>query len=175
MIRHLATVGSRAVDPLYELALLVKAAQRGLERFMNEAMSPLGLTGSQADAIFVIGQAEPVSLKQLGELLIAEAGHPSRLVDRLVDAGFVQRKAAVADRRRIELTLTVEGRNLLKRIETVRAETFALAGQLIGERDVEPTLTLLREMLQYTPYAKLVERRRLLDLELADRRADPPV
>jgi DNA-binding MarR family transcriptional regulator len=49
---------------------------------MNEAMRPLGLTGAQADALVVIAQASPVSLKELGELLIAESGHPSRLVDR---------------------------------------------------------------------------------------------
>ncbi|CAA9505519.1 MAG: hypothetical protein AVDCRST_MAG45-1574 [uncultured Solirubrobacterales bacterium] len=55
-------------------------------------MRPLGLTGAQADAVVVIGQAEPLSLNDLGELLIAEAGHPSRLVDRLVDAELVERR-----------------------------------------------------------------------------------
>ena len=80
------------MDPLFELALSVKAMQRELERQMNDAMSPLGLTAAQADALVVIGQAGPLSLKALGELLIAEAGHPSRLVDRLVDAGLVERR-----------------------------------------------------------------------------------
>ena len=76
------------MDPLFEFALSVKAIQRELERRMNDAMAPLGLTAAQADALVVIGQAGPLSLKDLGELLIAEAGHPSRLVDRLVDAAW---------------------------------------------------------------------------------------
>src|ERR671916_175303 len=97
------------VDPLYELALLVKAGQRELERQANEAMKPLGLTAPQADALTVIGQAGPLSLKELGELLIAEAGHPSRLVDRLVEAGLVARQPAADDRRRVELSLTPAG------------------------------------------------------------------
>src|SRR3989442_10407256 len=80
------------VDQILELALAVKALQRALERGANEAMRPLGLTGAQADALTVLRQAGPLSLGELGELLIAEAGHPSRLVDRLGEAGLVERQ-----------------------------------------------------------------------------------
>jgi DNA-binding MarR family transcriptional regulator len=60
------------VDPLFEFALSVKAVSRELERWTNEAVRPLGVTAAQADALVVIGQAQPISLKDLGELLIAE-------------------------------------------------------------------------------------------------------
>jgi DNA-binding MarR family transcriptional regulator len=150
------------VDPLYELALSVKAGQRELERVTNEVMRPLGLTGAQADAVFIIGRAGPLSLKELGELLIAEAGHPSRLVDRLVDAGLVERRAAGDDRRRVELSLTPRGRRLEKRILAAREGIFELARQLIGDRDPQPALELLRNFLEHTQYAELIARRREL-------------
>lgn len=156
----------------FELALSVKAAQRALERVTNEAVRPLGVTAAQADAIAVIGQAGPVSLKELGELLIAEAGHPSRLVDRLVDAGLVARRAAGDDRRRIELTLTADGRELQGRIEAAREGVLAVARELVGERDIMPALELLRHMLQVTPYPALIERRRAL-LEQANAQSRP--
>ena len=149
------------MDPLFELALTVKAAQRALEQVTNEAMKPLGVTGPQADAIIVIGQAEPLSLKELGELLIAEAGHPSRLVDRLVEAGLVDRRTG-EDRRRIELSLTSKGRRLEKRILAVREQIRELALEVLGGRDIEPTLELLRHMLQVSPLAGVIERRRAL-------------
>jgi DNA-binding MarR family transcriptional regulator len=150
------------VDPLYELALLVKAGQRELERRTNEVMRPLGLTAAQADALAVIDQAGPLSLKELGELLIAEAGHPSRLVDRLVEAGLVERRPGAEDRRQIELSLTRKGRELERGVEEARAGLFELARTLIGERDVEPTLDLLRHLTQYSAYADLIARRRKL-------------
>src|ERR687896_403367 len=128
---HLIPVGSLRVDPLFELALMVKAGQRELERRMNDAMRPLGLTAAQADALTVIGQAGPLSLKELGELLIAEAGHPSRLVDRLVEAGLVERRPAADDRRQIELSLTRKGRELAGRVEEARGGLFELARTLI--------------------------------------------
>jgi DNA-binding MarR family transcriptional regulator len=150
------------MDPLYEFALLVKAGQRELERRTNEAMRPLGLTAVQADALAVIGQAGPLSLTELGELLIAEAGHPSRLVDRLVEAGLVERRAGVEDRRQVELSLTPKGRELESRVEEARASLFELARTLIGERSVEPALDLLRHLTQYSSYAELIARRREL-------------
>jgi MarR family transcriptional regulator, organic hydroperoxide resistance regulator len=155
------------VDPLFELALTVKAAQRALEQVTNEAMRPLGVTGPQADAITVIGQAGPLSLKELGELLIAEAGHPSRLVDRLVEAGFVARRAGGEDRRRVELSLTPKGRRLEKRILAAREQVRELALEVLGDRDIAPTLELLRHMLQVSPLAEVIARRR----ELSERQA----
>ena len=105
---------ARIVDPLFEFALIVKAAQRELERRINAAMAPLGITAAQADALVVIGQAQPLALKDLGELLIAEAGHPSRLVDRLVEAGLVERRAIEGDRRSHALHLTGKGQDLAR-------------------------------------------------------------
>jgi MarR family transcriptional regulator, organic hydroperoxide resistance regulator len=150
------------MDPLFELALTVKAAQRELERVTNEAMRPLGVTGPQADAITVIGQAGPLSLKELGELLIAEAGHPSRLVDRLVEAGLVERRAGEDDRRRVELSLTSKGRRLEKRVLTAREQIRELALEALGDRDVMPALELLRHLLQVSPLAEVIARRREL-------------
>jgi MarR family transcriptional regulator, organic hydroperoxide resistance regulator len=152
----------RRVDPLFEFALSVKAVQRELEHWINEAMRPLGITAAQADALVVIGSAEPISLKDLGDLLIAEAGHPSRLVERLVEAGLVARRPAAADRRRVELSLTARGRRLARRVEAARAQVMQLGRETLAGRDLEPALSLLRELLAGTPYGDLVARRREL-------------
>jgi MarR family transcriptional regulator, organic hydroperoxide resistance regulator len=152
------------VDPLFELALSVKAVGRELERWTNEAMRPLGITAAQADALVVIGLAQPISLGDLGDLLIAEAGHPSRLIDRLVEAGLVERRAAGEDRRRVELTLTVRGRRLEKRATAARQAVMELGRQALADRDLAPALDLTRELLDGTPYGDLIARRKeLLD------------
>ena len=152
-----------AMDPLYELALCVKAAHRELDRRIADTMRPLGLTPQQADAIYVIGKAQPLSLKQLGELLIAEGGHPSRLVDRLVDAGLVQRVAAGDDRRRVVLTLTPEGQELEGRIQANRQAVFTFARSLMDGMDVEPSLEMFRRLLKHSEFDDLLERRRALE------------
>ena len=160
---------ARAVDPLFEFGLCVKAIGRELDRGVNEAMRPLGLTGPQADALLVIGQAGPLSLKELGDLLIAESGHPSRLVDRLVEAGLVERRAADDDRRRVELSLTAKGRRLERRAATAREDVLRLARELVGDRDLTAALELLRELVQLTPFGELIARRGRLIEEQARR------
>lgn len=142
------------MDPLFEFALAIKAGQRIFERWTNQAMRPLGLTGAQADALTVIRQAEPLSLKELGELLIAEAGHPSRLVDRLVEAGLVERLEADDDRRRVVLSLTAEGRQLEDKAFAIRQQVLDAGRQLLGERDMEPAFALMDGLLELTPYAE---------------------
>jgi MarR family transcriptional regulator, organic hydroperoxide resistance regulator len=159
------------MDPLFELALLIKAGQRELERRANEAMKPLGLTGAQADAVSVIAQAGPLSLKELGELLIAEAGHPSRLVDRLVEADLVERRPADDDRRRIVLSLTPRGRRVEKKVAAARQQVLEAGKLLVGERDLDAALDLLRDLAQFSPYADLIARRR----ELFERSTDRPL
>ncbi|HLM85494.1 MAG TPA: winged helix DNA-binding protein [Solirubrobacteraceae bacterium] len=150
------------MDPLFELALVVKAAQRELDRRSNDAMRPLGLTGAQADALTVIRQTQPISLKDLGDLLIAEAGHPSRLVDRLVESGWVERREAKNDRRRVVLSLTPTGRRLETRAAKARQQLLDLGHTLIGDRDLEAPTELLRDLLQFSAFAELLRRRREL-------------
>src|SRR4029453_2618106 len=94
------------------LALLVKAAYRAGMREVNAALADLRLTAAQAEALAVLAQAAPLSLNQLGGLLIAEGGHPSRLVDRLVSPGWVARQEAIEDRGRVTLRLTPAGARL---------------------------------------------------------------
>jgi DNA-binding MarR family transcriptional regulator len=156
---------------MFEIAMAIKALQRSLERAANEAMRPLGLTGAQADALAVIGQAGSISLKELGELLIAEGGHPSRLVDRLFEARLVERRPADDDRRRVVLSLTPAGRRMNKRAEAMRETQLDFFRQILGDRDLASELELVLELLKYTPYADLVDRRRtLLERSAARRR-----
>ncbi len=149
-----------AVDPVYELGLLVKAIQRDLDRQVNEAMRDLGLTGPQADALTMIRQAGPLSLKELGDLLIAEAGHPSRLVERLVEADLVERVPADEDRRRVVLSLTARGRRLEARAANIREQLLDSARAAVGDRDLTPALELLRALVRFTQFDGLIERRR---------------
>jgi DNA-binding MarR family transcriptional regulator len=148
------------VDPDYELVLSIKAAARELDRLANEAMRPLGITAPQADALHVIGQAGPLSLKELGDLLIAEAGHPSRLVDRLVEAGLVERAPAPDDRRRVVLSLTPAGRKMDEKVVRARRQIHEVGRALLGDRDVGPALELFRDLLGGTHYADVIARRR---------------
>jgi DNA-binding MarR family transcriptional regulator len=94
--------------------------------------------------------------------LIAEAGHPSRLVDRLVEAGLVERRAAQDDRRRVELKLTPSGRRLARRVEKARQELFDASRPEVGGQRLVAATAVLRQLLEGTPAGEVIERRRRL-------------
>lgn len=147
------------MDDARELVMSLKAVAREIERRDNDLMRPLGVTGVQADALMAIARLQPVSLGDLGAHLIAESGHPSRLVDRLVDAGHVQREGGEHDRRRVKLSLTPTGRRLERRITQVRDEAMTSAATAIGPDDLASALALVRRLLAASDLAPVVARR----------------
>src|SRR5215468_862851 len=98
------------MQPVEELRYLILAAQREGNRLLAEALRPLRLTPSQAEALRVLQDHEPLSLIALGDLLVCETGSPSRLVQGLVEAGLVERSPSPTDKRMVTLTLTTLGR-----------------------------------------------------------------
>jgi DNA-binding MarR family transcriptional regulator len=104
---------------------LVLGAQREGNRWLANELRPLGLTPSQAEVLRVLGDAAPLSLSALGELLVCESGtNPSRLVDRLVAVELVERRTLETDRRAVELTLTTEGAALETKVRAIESAMY---------------------------------------------------
>jgi DNA-binding MarR family transcriptional regulator len=147
-------------EQVVELAQAAKAVSREIERRQNELLRPAGITAAQAEALLTIHKFGPLSLKELGERLIAEAGHPSRMVDRLVEAGLVKRETARDDRRRIELTLTERGQGLLDSVMRSQRDLLGWGMRALDGHDLDTALNALNALLATSPYAAVLQRRR---------------
>lgn len=88
---------------------LILAVQRYGNRILKELLGGVGVTPSQAEVISILKERQPISLKELGELLICEAGSPSRLIDRMVKDALVERVKDENDSRFVRLQLTSLG------------------------------------------------------------------
>lgn len=126
---------------------LVLAAQREGSRRLTRELREIGLTPSQSEVLRILGDHGPLSLTGLGELLICESGtNPSRLVDRLVGAGLVERAVAAADRRQVTLLLTGAGREMEAAVQVVEERLYLdLDAASVGV-DLRPVLELLRRL-----------------------------
>lgn len=124
-------------------------------------LRPLGLTPAQAEALSVLARYAPLSLMGLGELLVCESGtNPSRIVDRLAEAGLVQRAPDPEDRRHVVLTLTTKGKKAARDVTAVEDELHDRLDDLTGGRPTRPALTLLRGMVEGLPAGQALDRRR---------------
>lgn len=114
-----------AIDFAYELKALVPA----LNAALTEVFHPLGISCVQADALMVLEELQPVTLSGLSGRLVAESGHPSRLITRLEGMGLVRREASPHDGRASLLSLTGEG---AAKAASARAARAPLARELAG-------------------------------------------
>lgn len=83
------------------------------------------LSGPQLNALLVVERAEGINLRGLAGELKMLLSSASRLCDRLVAAGMVDRVPGRADRREIALFLTPSSRQLLDELQTARRELLA--------------------------------------------------
>lgn len=90
-----------------------------LRRFLNfseQAAIGAGLTAQQYQGLLALRGAGEGGLRigQLADELLLKPHSASGLVDRLAEAGYVVRIAAEADRRRVLVRLTQQGKKLLR-------------------------------------------------------------
>ena len=107
----------------------------------------------------VLADHAPLTLSGLGSLLVCESGSsPSRLVDRVVAQGLVNRRPGTTDGREVELTLTPEGERLAGEVAVIEDAMYAAIDAMTGD-DVDATLDFLRTFIDGSPSGDALARR----------------
>jgi DNA-binding MarR family transcriptional regulator len=104
------------IDPDTSLGFLVSDIARMLREQFNETAQKVGLTQAQARALLQLGRNEGISQVALAQLLEIQPITLLRNIDRLEQAGLVERKQNPADRRAQQLYLTPAAQPLLEEI-----------------------------------------------------------
>jgi DNA-binding MarR family transcriptional regulator len=89
---------------------------QALRRTAEPAWSQLELTLSQLKAILVLDTRGPMTISQVGAILVISRPAASILIDQLVQLGLVDRTTDQADRRRAIVVLTTKGVDLAHRL-----------------------------------------------------------
>jgi MarR family transcriptional regulator, organic hydroperoxide resistance regulator len=118
------------------------------QRMTNGAsakLKTLGLSVAQFDLLSTLSEREGISQSELAERLYVTKGNVSGLVDRLVQAGLVQRRAIAGDRRSYAMHLTADGRKLAEAgIALQQAYVSETLGQL-APQDIAQLDLILRD------------------------------
>lgn len=134
------------------LRYLAIALQRDGKRRLTADLSPLGLTAAQSEVLRILGDHAPMTLNALGQMLVCESGaNPSRLVDKLVDSGLVQRTTSDLDRRSVTLTLTAEGVQKEQAVRVIEDKTYAELETTFAGIDVEGLIAYLEMLVAGQP------------------------
>ncbi|WP_350291165.1 MarR family transcriptional regulator [uncultured Croceitalea sp.] len=116
-----------------------------LNEAMTNALKPFDVSLQQFNVLRILrGQnGSPANLSTLNERMVTKMSNTTRLVDKLLLKGFVDRKICPTNRRKIEICITTNGEeSLLEMDKAVElAEVEVLAG--FSHQDLEELNNLL--------------------------------
>lgn len=106
----------------------------------------MGVTRPQWQVLSLLLRHEGIKQGGLAELLEVEPITAARMIDRLQEAGFVERRSDPADRRAWRIFITDKGRDLVDRIRPLGVQTTELAYEGIDESDLVHLQTTLERV-----------------------------
>ncbi len=119
------------------LGFLIGDVSRLMRRRFDERARAIGVTRAQWNVLTKLSRAEGINQGGLAELLEVEPITLCRMVDRLEEAGLVERRRDPGDRRAWRIFLTDKARPMIDQLRVVADGLFADA--LAGMGDAERT------------------------------------
>jgi DNA-binding MarR family transcriptional regulator len=136
-----------AADPLRIWFRFIRLNRRAGNAIAAE-LKALGLSIPQFDLLSTLTEREGMSQQELAERLYVTKGNVSGLLDRMVEAGLVERRSIPGDRRSNALYLTPKGRDLANQgIAAQRSDVMRTLGALPSQdlADLERIVLAWRE------------------------------
>jgi len=143
------TIDRQASPPAAEAAFGSLIKTYGLlRRVMEPYFARFGISGSQWGVLRALQRAQKqgssaLRLRDLGERLVVRPPSVSGVVDRLQQAGLVQRGIANDDHRAKQVRLSPKGHRLIRRVERYRAGQIQAVLGGLSEKDQEVLRTML--------------------------------
>jgi len=135
--------------PLEIVGRVIVIAQY-LERSVNAALEPLGLSLGQFDILATLRRQGPngrMTPTQLMKSVMLSSGGMTNRLDRLEEAGWIERHADPDDRRGIVVALTKAGRELIDQATTARFQEAKDSLPPLGAKESKELAALLRKWL----------------------------
>ncbi len=124
-------------------AFLLSDASRLIRRRFDARARTLGVSRAQWQVLFALSRNEGINQTGLADWLEVETITLCRMVDRLADAGLVERRPDPSDRRAWRLHLTDAAHPLLDQLKTLGDAVVADAVVDISADDLAATLAVL--------------------------------
>lgn len=140
-------------DPLRVWFRFVRLHRR-LDGAIAAELKAVGLSIPQFDLLSTLTEREGSTQQELAERLYVTKGNVSGLVDRLVEAGLLERRSTAGDRRSHALHLTAKGRD---RVERGLAAQRSYVSRTLGRLPARDLAELERIVLAWREEARATD------------------
>jgi MarR family transcriptional regulator, transcriptional regulator for hemolysin len=141
-----------------ELAWEMAETHRMMRRFYDRGASALGVTSAQWRMLLRLAREPGLKQVELAERLDVEPITACRIVDRLEDAGLVERHRDPDDRRAWRLMLTKKAAPILEKLRLLAEEMSAEAFAGLSAEEVERMRAVLARVRENVSRAESAQK-----------------
>ena len=131
-------------DPRTSLGFLLHDAQRLLRKHFEARGSEYGLSSAQWRLLVILVKEDGAGQARLAELLEIEPISVSRLIDRMVEGGWVERRQDANDRRVRMVFATQKARTAFEKVKSLASDLYDTAMDGLSAEERETLFHALR-------------------------------
>lgn len=110
-------------------------------------LEPEDITPQQYNILRILrGSHKPLSTLQIRERMLDKMSDTSRIVDRLLLKGFVDKKTCATDKRLVDITINEKGLEMLLRLDNRNLELDRMVTSTLTEEEASTLNNLLDKM-----------------------------
>ena len=138
---------SIALDSSKKTILNIMYTQNVIADKFSELLKPYELSGEQFNVLRILrGQkGNPANMFVIQERMLAKTSNTTRLVDKLLLKSFVTRKVCPENRRKIEVSITTKGLDLLTELDPKVVEHEHFFSKNLSPEELEQLNLLLEK------------------------------
>jgi DNA-binding MarR family transcriptional regulator len=108
------------------VGVILKAGNKA-EEFLGNTLKPFDISLQQFNVLRILRgrKGKPANLKTVQKRMIHKMSNTTRLIDKLINKKLVNRKICEDNRRKIDITITEKGLDLLAQLDTQIQNTEA--------------------------------------------------
>jgi DNA-binding MarR family transcriptional regulator len=134
---------SQDLDLIVETIIYLQTESRRLAR---EQCSRVGVTATQLNVLKLLGEIGELSLSELSRRIAAQNSTVTGIVDRMVDAGLVERRQSEKDRRVWQIRMTDKGAEVARKVQVAPWDLLRRAIDALDEGEKDRLVALLRKV-----------------------------
>jgi len=116
-----------------------------VNNILNDVLKPFDISIQQFNVLRILrGQhGAPASLETVQDLMVNKMSNTTRLIDKLIKKGFVKKTINKKNRRKIDITISKEGLNLLDIIDKLIDDAEKKIIDSLKKEEVQQLIKLL--------------------------------
>lgn len=130
----------------YSIERAIKAYRKFAQHNLSKHLE--GLTIDQGMVLVLLDRHPDISQKEMAELVFRDKASLTRMIDLMVQKGYLKRSINEQDRRRFTLAITSKGRKAIEQSPPIVAENRRKALEGLSEEEINQLKTLLNKITQ---------------------------